>query len=80
MIPTGKNDIKREPRHVDLLSEEMKKSIRDKLLHHGPKEVIMNKDGSFDMPSIGRFTQMPVAVQMPDGSIKIQKYSVLPKN
>lgn len=68
-----------EVRHIDMLSEEMKQSIRDKLFHHGPKETIERDDGVIILPANGRFTQMPVAVQMPDGSIKIQEYSVLPK-
>ena len=67
------------PRHQDMLSEEMKQAIRDKLLLHGPMEVIHKPDGSFELPSNGRFTQMPVAVEMPDGSIQIKEYSVLPK-
>ena len=66
-------------RHIDMLSEEMKQSIRDKLFHHGPKDTIERDDGVIILPANGRFTQMPVAVQMPDGSIKIQEYSVLPK-
>ncbi len=66
-------------RHVDMLSEDMKQAIRDKLLHHSPKEVIYHNDGRIELPSKGRYTQMPVAVQMPDGSIKIQEYSVLPE-
>lgn len=66
-------------RHIDMLSEEMKQSIRDKLFHHGPKDTIERDDGSIILPANGRFTQMPVAVQMPDGTIKIQEYSVLPK-
>lgn len=67
------------PRHEDLLTEEMKQAIRDKLLFHGPMEVIRNPDGSIELPSNGRFTQMPVAVEMPDGSIQIKEYSKLPK-
>lgn len=67
------------PRHEDMLSEDMKQAIRDKLLFHGPMEVIEHPDGSIELPSKGRFTQMPVAVEMPDGSIQIKEYSVLPK-
>ena len=64
--------------HLDQLSPEMKQAIRDKLLLHGPMEVIQHADGSFELPSNGRFTQMPVAVQMPDGSIQIREYSQIP--
>ncbi len=66
--------------HLDQLSPEMKQSIRDTLLLHGPMEVIHNSDGSFELPSNGRFTQMPVAVQMPDGSIQIKEYSFIPED
>jgi hypothetical protein len=64
--------------HLDQLSPEMKQAIKDKLLQHGPMEVIQHADGSFELPSNGRFTQMPVAVQMPDGSIQIREYSQIP--
>ncbi|MEH6343762.1 MAG: hypothetical protein V7785_01635 [Bermanella sp.] len=73
------NATPQEKRHIDMLSEEMKQSIRDKLFHHGPKDVIKRDDGTIILPSNGRFTQMPVAVEMPDGTIKIQEYSVLPE-
>jgi len=66
-------------RHMDMLSEEMKQSIRDKLFFHGPMDTQQLENGVTIMPANGRFIQMPVAVQMPDGSIKIQEYSVLPK-
>jgi hypothetical protein len=66
-------------RHEDLLSEEMKQAIRDKLLFHGSMAVIEHPDGSIELPSNGRFTQMPVAVEMPDGSIQIKEYSALPE-
>jgi hypothetical protein len=65
--------------HEDRLSQEMKQAIRDQLLFHGPVEVIKHPDGSIELPSNGRFTQMPVAVEMPDGSIQIKEYSVLPE-
>jgi hypothetical protein len=67
------------PRHDDMLSEEMKQAIRDKLLFHGPMKVITHPDGSIELPANGRFTQMPVAVEMPDGSIQIKEYSSLPE-
>ena len=66
------------PRHQDMLSEDMKQAIRDKLLFHGPMEVIEHPDGRIELPSNGRFTQMPVAVEMPDGTIQIKEYSSLP--
>ncbi len=68
-----------QPRHIDLLSDEMKQAIKDKLLLHGPMEVIRHPDGRIELPSNGRFTQMPVAVEMPDGSIQIREYSTLPE-
>jgi hypothetical protein len=40
-------------------------------------DVIKHPDGSIELPSNGRFSQMPVAVEMPDGSIKIKEYSTL---
>lgn len=67
------------PRHQDMLSEEMKQAIRDKLIFHGPMEVINHPDGRIELPSNGRFTQMPVAVEMPDGTIQIKEYSVVPE-
>lgn len=67
-----------ENEHLKQLSPEMKQAIKDKLLLHGPMEIENHPDGSFSLPSKGRFTQMPVAVEMPDGSIQIKEYSVLP--
>lgn len=75
------NDADQEnamPRHQDMLTEEMKQGIRDQLLFHGPMETIENADGSVELQSNGRFTQMPVAVKMPDGKIQIKEYSKLP--
>lgn len=66
-------------RHQDMLTDEMKQAIRDKLLFHGKMEVIQHPDGRIELPSNGRFTQMPVAVEMPDGSIQIKEYSSLPE-
>ena len=65
--------------HFDQLSPEMQKALKDSLLLEGPKETYTRPDGSVVLPSNGRFTQMPVAVQMPDGTIKIQEYSNIPK-
>jgi len=65
-------------KHIDMLSPEMRQALRDKLIHHGPKTVIRHDNGMISLPANGRFTQMPVAVEMPDGTIKIQEYSVLP--
>jgi len=65
--------------HYDQLSPEMQKALKDSLLLEGPKETYIRPDGSIVLPSNGRFTQMPVAVQMPDGTIKIQEYSNIPK-
>jgi len=73
------NSDNKMPRHQDMLSKDMKQAIRDKLLFHGPMKVIYHPDGRVELPSNGRFTQMPVAVEMPDGSIEIKEYSVLPE-
>ena len=67
------------PRHQDMLTDEMKQAIRDKLLFHGKMEVIQHPEGRFELPSNGRFTQVPVAVKMPDGTIQIKEYSSLPE-
>lgn len=67
------------PRHQDMLTDDMKQAIRDKLLFHGKMEVIQHPDGRIELPTNGRFTQMPVAVEMPDGSIQIKEYSSLPE-
>jgi len=77
--PVTSNQGSKPVRHIDMLSEEMKQSIRDKLFFHGPMDTQQLENGVTIMPANGRFIQMPVAVQMPDGSIKIQEYSVLPK-
>ena len=66
-------------KHIDMLSPAMRQALRDKLFHHGPKTVIYHDNGMISLPADGRFTQMPVAVEMPDGTIKIQEYSVLPE-
>lgn len=75
--PSHKNSEGRVVRHQDMLSEEMKQAIRDKLLLHGPMEVIYHPDGHIELPSNGRFTQIPVAVKKADGSIEIKEYSTL---
>lgn len=67
-------------RHQDMLSEEMKQAIRDKLISHGPGETFTGADGTVVLPSGGRSTQVSVAVQMPDGTIEIREYSELPKS
>ena len=65
--------------HFDQLSPEMQQALKDKLLLEGPMETYQRPDGVIVLPSNGRFTQMPVAVQMPDGSIQIREYSTLPQ-
>jgi len=65
--------------HFDQLTPEMKQALKNRLLLEGPMKTIQRPDGSVALPSNGRFTQMPVAVQMPDGSIQIREYSQLPK-
>lgn len=75
----GGTAMDKMPRHQDMLSEEMKQAIRDKLFFHGPKEIIEHPDGRIELPSNGRFTQIPVAVKMPDGTIQIKEYSSFPE-
>ncbi len=74
--PVGPAD---QPRHVDMLSPEMKQAIRDQLFHHGPKKTVQLPNGMVIMPHEGRVTQMPVAVEMPDGTIQIKEYAELPE-
>ena len=76
--PSSNGNANKDVKHIDMLSPEMRQAIKDKLFHHGPKTVIYHDDGRISLPANGRYTQMPVAVQMPDGTIKIQEYSVLP--
>ena len=64
--------------HFDQLTPEMKQALKEKLLLEGPMETHIRQNGLIELPSNGRFTQIPVAIQMPDGSIKIREYSVLP--
>ncbi len=75
----GKDNSQNTVSHLDMLSPQMRQALRDKLIHHGPKTVIYHDNGMISLPANGRFTQMPVAVEMPDGTIKIQEYSVLPE-
>jgi hypothetical protein len=75
----GNTAADKVPRHQDMLSEEMKQGIRDQLFQHGEKRTITKPDGTVIMPSDGRFTQVPVAVEMPDGTIQIKEYSELPE-
>ena len=65
--------------HFDQMTPKMQQALKDSLLLEGPKKTYTRADGSVVLPSNGRFTQMPVAVQMPDGTIKIQEYSNIPK-
>lgn len=65
--------------HFDQLSPEMQQAVKDSLLLEGPMKTYTRPDGSVLLPADGRFTQMPVAVEMPDGSIEIREYSVVPK-
>lgn len=74
-VPSGKTG---NP-HFDQMSPEMQQALKDSLLLEGPMETITHPDGSVELPANGRFTQMPVAVEMPDGSIVIREYSQIPK-
>jgi hypothetical protein len=66
--------------HLDQISPEMKEQIKSKLLFHAPIETIQRADGSVLMNPNGRSAQMPVAVQMPDGSIVVKEYSYIPED
>lgn len=66
--------------HLDQISPEMKEQIKSKLLFHAPIETIQRADGSVLMIPNGRSAQMPVAVQMPDGSIVVKEYSYIPED
>jgi len=74
-VPSGKTG---NP-HFDQMSPEMQQALKDSLLLEGPMETITHPDGKIELPANGRFTQMPVAVEMPDGSIEIREYSQIPK-
>lgn len=74
-IPEGKTG---NP-HFDQLSPEMQQAVKDSLLLEGPMKTNQRPDGAIELPANGRFTQMPVAVEMPDGSIQIREYTVTPK-
>lgn len=65
--------------HYDQLTPEMQQALKDQLLLENTTETIEGNKGAIIIPSSGRFTQMPVAVQMPDGSIQIREYSSIPK-
>ena len=64
--------------HFEQLSPEMKQALRETLLLNGPMKTYTRPDGAIVLPSNGRTTQMPVAVQMPDGSIQIREYQYIP--
>jgi hypothetical protein len=66
--------------HLDQISPEMREKIRAKLLFHAPIDTIKGDDGFVLMNPNGRYTQMPVAVQMPDGSITVKEYSYIPED
>lgn len=66
--------------HLNQLSPEIKQAIKEKLYHHNPKEAITDSSGGTLVPFNGKYTQMPVAVEMPDGSIQIREYSVIPES
>ncbi|WP_396589058.1 hypothetical protein [Bermanella sp. R86510] len=76
---TAGSNNEAENLHYQQLTPEMKQAIKDTLLQHGPMEVKKGSDGRIELPANGRFTQMPVAVEMPDGSIQIKEYSQLPE-
>jgi hypothetical protein len=65
--------------HLDQLSPKMKQAIRNKLYHHNTKEAVIDNSGGTLVPMNGKYVQIPVAVQMPDGSIEIKEYSYIPE-
>ena len=65
--------------HFDQLSPEMQQALKDQLLLENPTTTTEGPNGAIILPAKGRFTQMPVAVQMPDGTIQIREYSSIPK-
>lgn len=67
-------------KHFDQMTPEMQQALKESLLLENPSTTIDGQNGTVILPSQGRFTQMPVAVQMPDGSIQIREYSEIPKN
>jgi hypothetical protein len=73
-IPEGKTG---NP-HFDQLTPQMQQAVKDSLLLEGPMKTYKRADGAIVLPANGRFTQMPVAVEMPDGSIQIREYTVTP--
>jgi len=74
-LPSGKTG---NP-HFDQLSPEMQQALKDSLLLENSTETMEGESGTIILPAKGRFTQMPVAVQMPDGTIEIREYSNIPK-
>jgi hypothetical protein len=56
----------------------MNQSLMETLLFTAPIDTVERPDGSVIMNTNGRVTHMPVAVQMPDGSIQIKEYSYIP--
>ena len=61
------------------MTPEMQQALKESLLLENPTTTIDGPNGAVILPSQGRFTQMPVAVQMPDGTIQIREYSSIPK-
>ncbi|EAT12182.1 hypothetical protein HF888_05205 [Bermanella marisrubri] len=61
------------------LDPEIREALKQQLLLEGAMETQTLPDGRVVLPSNGRTTQMPVAIQHPDGTIEIREYSVVPK-
>ena len=74
------HDVSQDKSHIDYMSPEIKQALRDKLLFNAPIETEARSDGSVIMKTNGRVTHMPVAIQMPDGTIKIKEYSYIPED
>lgn len=66
-------------KHFDQMSDDVKKSLKASLILEAPSNEVIRPDGLTEVKANGRFTQMPVAVQMPDGTIQIREYSEIPK-
>lgn len=65
--------------HFDQMSPAMQQALKESLLLENPTTTIDGANGAVILPSQGKFTQMPVAVQMPDGTIQIREYSEIPR-
>lgn len=75
----GSSNADSQPTSSVPLDPEIREALKKQLLLEGPMQTITRPDGRIELPSNGRTTQMPVAIQHPDGTIEIKEYSVVPK-